>query len=111
MENNRIRDIIGDYGAPFMSLSYAQIFYMYILPRVPKKYKSLKSNCLVTTEEKLVKLVLLVRQDFNLTLKALGFFLPVQHWGGGLFSTPLCKIRSRHSRKLKFTGLIAYVMF
>ena len=41
--------------------------------------------------------------------KALGFFLPVQHWG--VFSTPLCKIRSRHSRKLKFTGLIAYVMF
>ena len=24
---------------------------------------------------------------------------------------PLCKIRSRHPRKLKFTGLIAYVMF
>ena len=44
-----------------------------------------------------------------LTLKALGFFLPVQHWG--VFSTPLCKISSRHPRKLKFTGLIAYVMF
>ena len=29
----------------------------------------------------------------------------------GVFSTPLCKIRSRHPRKLKFTGLIAYVMF
>ena len=43
-----------------------------------------------------------------LTLKALGFFLPVQHWG--VFSTPLCKIRSRHPRKLKFTGLIAYIM-
>ena len=24
---------------------------------------------------------------------------------------PLCKIRSRHPRKLKFTGLIAYKMF
>ena len=44
---------------------------------------------------------------------ALGFVLPVQHWGrcgtGGVFH--LCKIRSRHSRKLKFTGLIAYIMF
>ena len=29
----------------------------------------------------------------------------------GVFSTPFCKIRSRHPRKLKFTGLIAYVMF
>ena len=29
----------------------------------------------------------------------------------GVFSTPLCKIRSRHPRKLKFTVLIAYVMF
>ena len=44
-----------------------------------------------------------------LTLKALGFFLPVQHWGGGVFH-PLCKIRSRYPRKLKFTGLIAYIM-
>ena len=44
-----------------------------------------------------------------ITLKALGFFLLVQHWG--VFSTPLCKIRSRLPRKLKFTGLIAYVMF
>ena len=57
--------------------------------------------------------------DFNflmqlklLTVKALGFFLPVQHWGrggGGVFHPP-CKIRSRHPRKLKFTVLIAYVM-
>ena len=45
----------------------------------------------------------------SLTLKALGFFLPVQHWG--VFSTPHCKTRSKHRRKLKFTGLIAYVMF
>ena len=45
-----------------------------------------------------------------LTLKALGFFLPVQHWPGGVFNPP-CKIRSRHPRKLKFTGLITYVMF
>ena len=51
-----------------------------------------------------------------LTLKALGFFLPVQHWCG-MFSNPhppppppLCKIRSRHSRKLKLTGLLAYIM-
>ena len=44
-----------------------------------------------------------------LILKAQGFFLPVQHWG--VFSTPLCKIRSRHPRKLKLTGLIAYIMF
>ena len=43
-----------------------------------------------------------------LTLEVLGFFLPVQHWG--MFSTPPCKIRSRHPRKLKFTGIIAYVM-
>ena len=45
----------------------------------------------------------------TLTLKALSFFLPVQHFG--VFSIPLCKIRSRHPRKLKFTGLIASVMF
>ena len=45
----------------------------------------------------------------DLTLKALGFFLPVQHWG--VFSTPLCKTRSRHPRKMKFTGLKAYVIF
>ena len=29
----------------------------------------------------------------------------------GCFPSPLCKIRSRHPRKLQFTGLIAYVMF
>ena len=43
-----------------------------------------------------------------LTQKALGFFLPST---GECFPLPLCKIRSRHPRKLKFTGLIAYVMF
>ena len=47
----------------------------------------------------------------QLTLQALGFFLLAQHWGGGVFSTSLCKVRSRHSRKLKFTGMIVYVMF
>ena len=46
-----------------------------------------------------------------LTLKALGFFVPVQHWRGVFSTPPPCKIRSRHPRKLKFTGLIAYVMF
>ena len=46
---------------------------------------------------------------YLLTLKALGFFLPGAL--GGVFSTPLCKIRSRQPRKLKFTGLIAYVLF
>ena len=45
----------------------------------------------------------------NLTLKALGFSSRCST--GRVFSTPLRKIRSRHSRKLKFTGLIAYVMF
>ena len=30
----------------------------------------------------------------TLTLKALGFLLSVQHWGGSVFH-PLCKIRSR----------------
>ena len=44
-----------------------------------------------------------------LTLKSLGFFLPVQHLG---FSTPPPrKITSRYPRKLKFKGLIAYIMF
>ena len=43
-----------------------------------------------------------------LTLKALGFFLPVQHWG--VFE-PFCKIRSRHPREFKLTELTAYVMF
>ena len=46
----------------------------------------------------------------HLTLKALGFFISVQHWGGDVFH-PLSKIRYRHPRKLKFTGLIAYIMF
>ena len=46
-----------------------------------------------------------------LTLKALGFFLPVQHFGGGGVFHTLFKIISIHPRKLKFTGLIAYVMF
>ena len=46
-----------------------------------------------------------------LTLKALGFFLLVQHFGGGVFSTLLCKVRSRHSRELKLTGLIDCIMF
>ena len=39
------------------------------------------------------------------------FFNPksTEHWGGsGGFFTSLCNIRSRHPRKLKFTGLIAY---
>ena len=47
---------------------------------------------------------------FSLTLKALGLFLPVQHWERGVF-IPLCKIRYRHPRKLKLTGLIVYVTF
>ena len=47
---------------------------------------------------------------YCLTLKALGFFLPVQHCGG-CFPPPLCKIRSKHPRELKLTGLIAYIMF
>ena len=36
----------------------------------------------------------------SLTLKALGYLLPVQH-EGGCFPLPLCNIRSRHPRKLK----------
>ena len=47
----------------------------------------------------------------HLTLKALGFFLVVQHWGTGCFPHPLCKIRSRHPRELKLIGLVAYIMF
>ena len=47
----------------------------------------------------------------RLTLKALGLFLPVQHWGGGGVFHPFWKIRSRHPRKLKLAGLIAYIMF
>ena len=47
----------------------------------------------------------------RLTLKALGFFSgPVKHWGRWVFSTPVCKIRSRRPRELKLTGLIAYIM-
>ena len=42
--------------------------------------------------------------------KSTGLFPPGAALGGGVFH-PLCKIRSRHSRKLKFAGLIAYVMF
>ena len=42
--------------------------------------------------------------------KSTGFFPLGAALGGGVFH-PLCKIRSRHPRKLKFTGLIAYVMF
>ena len=45
-----------------------------------------------------------------LTLKSTGLFPPDAALGGGVFH-PLCKIRSGHPRKLKFTGLIAYVMF
>ena len=47
----------------------------------------------------------------KLTLKALGFLLPVQHWGSVFHPMPLCKIRSRHPRELKLSGLTAYVMF
>ena len=48
----------------------------------------------------------------KLTLKALGCLLPVQYGGGGgMCSIPLCKIRSRHPRGLKLSGLIAYIMF
>ena len=45
--------------------------------------------------------------------KSTGLFPPGAALGGGGGSvfTPLCKIRSRHPRKLKFTGLITYVMF
>ena len=43
--------------------------------------------------------------------KSTGLFLLVQHLGGGVFSTLLSKIRSRHLKKLKFTGLLVYVMF
>ena len=47
---------------------------------------------------------------YSLTLKALGF-LSRCSTGGGVFSTPLSKTRFRHPRKLKFAGLIAYIMF
>ena len=42
--------------------------------------------------------------------KSTGLFPPGAALGGGVEHPP-CKIRSRHPRKLKFTGLIAYVMF
>ena len=42
----------------------------------------------------------LKKADINLTLKALGFLLPVQHWGCPS-TISLCKIRSRHSSELK----------
>ena len=48
-------------------------------------------------------------EDNWLTLKALGFMLPVST--GGVFSTPLCKIRSRHPSESKLSELIAYIMF
>ena len=50
-----------------------------------------------------------MQTSFN--LKSTGLFSPGTALGGGLFSTPLCKIRSRHPRKLELTGLIAYIMF
>ena len=39
--------------------------------------------------------------------KSTGLFPPGAALGGVFH--PLCKIRSKHPRKLKFTGLIAYV--
>ena len=48
----------------------------------------------------------------NLNPKRAGLFPPgAALGGGGGWKKPLCKIRSRHPRKLKFTGLIAYIMF
>ena len=41
--------------------------------------------------------------------KSTGLFPPGEALEGVFH--PLCKIRSRHARKLKFTGLIAYIMF
>ena len=49
------------------------------------------------------------RPEVPLNPKALGFF-PSAALGEGCFH-PLCKIRSRHPRKLKLTRLIAYIMF
>ena len=52
-----------------------------------------------------------VLNDQNLlTLKALGFFSLYSSGGGDVFHS-LCKIRYRHPRKSKLTGLIAYIMF
>ena len=49
---------------------------------------------------------------FTFTLKALGFSSQYSTvGGGGVFSTPLCKIKYRHPRQLKRTGLMAYIMF
>ena len=50
-------------------------------------------------------------EDFKALLnpKSTGLFPPGAALGG-VFHPPF-KIRSRHLRKLKFTGLIAYVMF
>ena len=42
--------------------------------------------------------------------KSTGLFPPREALGG-CFPPPLYKTRSRHPRMLKFTGLIAYVMF
>ena len=54
----------------------------------------------------------------QLTVKALGFLQSTGLFApgtalGGVFSnpSPFCKIRSRYSRELKFSGLIAYIMF
>ena len=46
----------------------------------------------------------------NLNPKSTGLFPPGAALRG-FFSTHLCKIRYRHPRKLKFTRLIAYLMF
>ena len=42
--------------------------------------------------------------------KSTGLFALGTALGGGVF-TSLCKIRCRHPRKLKLSGLIAYIMF
>ena len=47
----------------------------------------------------------------SLNSKSTGLFSPSTTLGGGVFSTPLCKIRSRHPKGSKLTGLIAYIMF
>ena len=49
-------------------------------------------------------------QSQRVNPKNTGLFLSVQHWRGFFFH-PLCKIRSIHSRELKLTGLIAYIIF
>ena len=77
----------------------------------------------IVEKNSFLRLQMRAKEDFNchqlflqisntLTLKTLGFLLPVQYWGRrGCFLPPLCKIRSRHPRELKLTGLIAYIMF